>query len=64
LKAAPPGFDENRIIPAVLDDSHCIPSGTTVLRINIILAEGTTPQQRDAAVDLLRKDEYLFGTAA
>jgi hypothetical protein len=64
LKAAPPGFDENRIIPAVLDESYCIPSGTTVLRINVILAEGTTAQQRDVAVDLLRKDAYLFGEAA
>jgi hypothetical protein len=56
-----PKTDVNRIIPAVLDESYCIPSGTTVLRVNIVLAEDTTPRQRECAFERLRKDDALFG---
>lgn len=56
-----PKTDVHRIIPAVLDESYCIPSGATVLRVNIVLAEATTPRQRECAYERLRKDDALFG---
>lgn len=57
-------MDVNRIIPAVLDESYCSPSGTTVLRINVVLAEGTSPRQRECAFQRLRMDDALFGEDA
>jgi serine/threonine protein kinase len=51
-----------RIIPAVLDESYCIPKGSTTLRINIILPAGTTISQREAVMSLLREDGSLFGS--
>jgi serine/threonine-protein kinase len=54
-------LDVNRIIPAVLDESYCTPPGSTVLRINILLAENTTPRQRECAYERLRQDDALFG---
>jgi hypothetical protein len=55
------GIDPTRIVPAVLDESYCIPSGRTVLRVNIVLAEGTTLRQREAAMERFRRDRTLFG---
>jgi serine/threonine protein kinase len=55
------GVDPVRIVPAVLDESYCIPSGRTVLRINIVLPEGTTLRQREAAMERFRRDGALFG---
>ncbi len=54
-----PGLDAARVIPAVLDASHCRPA-ETVLRINVILCEGTTVAQREAAYDSLRSDGSVF----
>jgi hypothetical protein len=56
-----PKIDKSRIIPAVLDESYCIPGGTTVLRINILLSPGTTLRQRECAMEQLKKDLSLFG---
>jgi hypothetical protein len=56
-----PKTDAHRVIPAVLDESYCVPGGATVLRINIVLAESTTPRQRECAMERLRKDDALFG---
>lgn len=58
--AAAQGLAASRLIAAVLDSSFCR-DATTVLRINLILEEGTTPAQRENFIDLLRKDTSLFG---
>ena len=56
-------MEHSRIIPAVLDESYCIPKGTTALRINIVLPEGTTIDQREAVISVLKDDSSLFGFA-
>ena len=55
------GMEPKRIIPAVLDESYCIPAGSTALRINIVLPENTTLRQRECAIERLRRDSALFG---
>ena len=55
-----PALDPNRLIPAVLNASFAKPANTRVNRINIVLSEGTTPAQREAAIMCLRQDPYLF----
>jgi hypothetical protein len=57
------GVEVERIIPAALDASYCIPSNGA-LRINIILPKGRTVQEREAVVDKLRGDTSLFGEDA
>ena len=53
------GVDKSRVVPAVLDHSFCV--GTDcALRINLILTEGTTPAQREAAIDVLSRDRRSF----
>jgi tRNA A-37 threonylcarbamoyl transferase component Bud32 len=61
LSPALESIERCRIIPAVMDESYCIPKGQTVLRINIVLPPGTTIGQREAAVKLLAADNSLFG---
>jgi hypothetical protein len=55
---AAPGVGHDRIIPAVLDQSFCAES--CALRINILLDDGCTIQEREAAMEELRKDVELF----
>ena len=64
LTPAMAGIDGARIIPAVLDESYCLPKGTTALRINLILPGGTTLAQREAVIESLRADDSLFGDSA
>jgi hypothetical protein len=52
------GVVQERIVPAVLDQSFCVES--CALRINILLEEGCTIQEREAAMEELRKDLELF----
>jgi hypothetical protein len=52
------GIAQERIIPAVLDQSFCAES--CALRVNILLAEGVTIAQREAVMAELRKDTELF----
>jgi len=52
------GLSPDRIIPAVLDASYTV--GERVLRINILLSEGTTEAQKQAAVARLCEDHSLF----
>jgi hypothetical protein len=59
---AAPGISADRIIPAVLDETFC--SVSCGLRINIILDEGCTVQQREAAMVELRADTDLFPSEA
>lgn len=63
LSAALESIEPSRIIPAVLDESYCIPKGRTVLRINIVLPPNTSIGQREAAMKLLAADISLFGAA-
>lgn len=54
-------IDAARIIPAVLDESYCVPRSKTVLRVNIVLPPGTTIAQRETVLELLKSDTSLFG---
>lgn len=54
------GVAQERIIPAVLDQSFCAES--CALRINILLAKDSTLAEREAAMVELRKDTELFPT--
>jgi len=56
------GVAQDRIIPAVLDQSFC--SESCALRINIVLEVGCTVQEREAVMVELRKDVELFPTEA
>jgi len=55
------GIDDAQIIPVLLDDSYCIRSDCAV-RMNIVLPKGTTLSQNEAAVELLKTDNTLFGS--
>jgi hypothetical protein len=61
VSAALESVEPSRVIPAVLDESYCIPKGKTVLRINIVLPPNTSIAQREAAIKLLSEDTSLFG---
>jgi hypothetical protein len=52
------GISQDRIIPAVLDQSFCAES--CALRINILLDEDCTVQEREAAMAELKSDTELF----
>jgi hypothetical protein len=54
------GVSQDRIIPAVLDQSFCTVS--CALRINILLEDGCTVQEREAVIVELKKDVELFPT--
>lgn len=57
------GIDPNRVIPFALDPSFSRPSGgndAVPLTMAIILSEGTTAAQRQAAYERLRDDRALF----
>jgi hypothetical protein len=58
IKAAQ-GIKPNRIIPAVLDQTFCIPA-STMLRINILLTATCNPAQRETAMEILASDRALF----
>jgi hypothetical protein len=49
-----------RVIPAVLDASYSAGSKDRAIRINIILPEGTTGAQREAAIRRLRENKRIF----
>jgi hypothetical protein len=53
--------DRDRVVPAVLDGTYH--SAGIALRINIWLADGCTVAQRDQAIELLKADVELFGSA-
>ena len=63
LTSGSEAMEAARIIPAVLDESYCIPKGTTALRINIVLPPKTTIAQREAVITLLADDNSLFGVS-
>jgi hypothetical protein len=56
------GISPDRIIPAVLDQSFCTVS--CALRINIVLEDGCTVQEREAVMVELKKDVDLFPAEA
>ena len=50
----------NTVIPAILNAGFSRPAGDRAVRINIILAEGTTEIQRENAIRELRREPSLW----